>query len=266
VTNESQVSRSLVEPDANLFGYLRVYCEVSSLATIIVGCLVVCGWGFNVEVLKSVFPGLVAMKFNTAIGLAFSGTSLWLLLPNDSQSPRRFVAHILAFTVALIGAATLAEYLFGVDLRIDQLFVTESAGAVATFSPGRMAPTTTTAFVAIGLALLLLDWKSRRGYRPAQVLSLWAALAALIAITGYIYSATALYRILLYTQVALHTAIMLFLLSIAVFFARPKIGIAGDLTGSGLGSVMARRFLPAIFFIPIVLGWIRMQGQKWHEW
>jgi diguanylate cyclase (GGDEF)-like protein/PAS domain S-box-containing protein len=51
------------------------------------------------------------------------------------------------------------------------------------------------------------------------------------------------------------------LLSVAVFFARPRSGIAGDLTGDGSGSVMARRFLPAVFFIPIFLGWIRLHGQ-----
>jgi len=109
LTNELQLYRVLLEPDANLFGYLRVYCEVSSLAAVIVGCLVVCGWGFNVEVVKSVFPGLAAMKVNTGIGLAFSGASLCLLLANESRSPRRFVAHILTSMVALIGAGTLGE-------------------------------------------------------------------------------------------------------------------------------------------------------------
>jgi PAS domain S-box-containing protein len=249
------------DSDVRLFKLLRMYCETSAIVAVGVGCLVLYGWAFHIELLKSVLPGLVAMKANTALGLAFSGTSLWLLLPGDSRTPRNHIARFLAFLVTVIGAATLSEYLFGLNLRIDELLFNESTGTVATYSPGRMAPTTSTAFLAIGLALLLLDWKTRRGHRPAQVLSLWAAFVAMMAITGYIYHATALYRILLYTQVALHTAIALFLLSVAIFFARPQTGIASELTSEASGSVMARRFLPAVFCVPILLGWIRLQGQ-----
>jgi len=247
--------------DTRLFKRLHMYCDASAIAAAGVGCLVLFGWAFHIELLKSVVPGLVTMKANTALGLAFSGTSLWLLLPGESHIRRRQIAHFLALLVTVIGAATLSEYLFGLNLRIDQLLFNEPTGTVATYSPGRMAPTTTTAFLAIGLALLLLDWKTRRGHRPAQVLSLWAAVVAMMAIVGYIYNATGLYRILLYTQVALNTSIALFLLSGAIFFARPRTGIAADLTGEGSGSVMARRFLPAVFSIPILLGWISLEGQ-----
>ena len=239
---------------------LRMYCDASALASVGVGCLVLFGWAFHIEHLKSILPGLVTMKANAALGLAFSGTSLWLLLPGESRTRRGHIARFLALVVVVIGAATLLEYLFGLNLRIDQLLFNEPTGTVATYSPGRMAPTTTTAFLAIGLALLLLGWKTRRGHRPAQVLSLWAAPVAMLAISGYIYHATALYRLLRYTQVAPHTAIALFLLSCAIFFARPRTGIASDLTNEGSGSVMVRRFLPAVFCIPILLGWIRLQG------
>jgi PAS domain S-box-containing protein len=249
------------DDDTRRFKLLHMYCDVSAIAAAAVGCLVLLGWAFHIDHLKSVVPGFVTMKANTALGLAFSGTSLWLLLPGESHTRRRQIAHFLALLVTVIGAATLTEYLFGLNLRIDQLLFNEPTGTVATFSPGRMAPTTATAFLAIGLALLLLDWETRRGHRPAQVLSLWAAGVAMMAIVGYIYNAPGLYRILLYTQAALNTSIALFLLSGAIFFARPRTGIAADLTGEGSGSVMARRFLPAVFCIPILLGWISLEGQ-----
>jgi PAS domain S-box-containing protein len=252
---------SMCDHDTRPFKLLRLYCRASAIAAAGVGCLVLFGWAFHMEHLKSVLPGLVTMKANTALGLALSGTSLWLLLPGEFHAGRRKIAHSLALLLTVIGAATLSEYLFGLDLRIDQLLFHEPTGTVATYSPGRMAPTTTTAFLAIGLALLLLDWKTQRGRRPAQALSLWAGVVSMMAIVGYIYNATSLYRISLYTQVALLTSIIVFLLSIATFFARPRTGIAADLTGEGSGSLMARRFLPAVFCIPILLGWISLQGQ-----
>jgi diguanylate cyclase (GGDEF)-like protein/PAS domain S-box-containing protein len=161
----------------------------------------------------------------------------------------------------LIGSLTLSEYLFRINVGIDQLIFHDLKGSHGTSAPGRMSPMTAMVLLTTGLALLLLNWETRRGRRPSQAVSLCAGLIAMMVLSGYIYHAMALTRILFYTQMALHTSIAFSLLSVAVFFARPRSGIAGDLTGEGSGSVMARRFLPAVFLIPVVLGWIRLQGQ-----
>ena len=251
----------MADPGVRLFTKLRRYCEGAAVAVLVLAGVVLLGWGLDVAVLKSVVPGLVTMKVNTALGLALAAISLWVLLPGPSRTRRGHVARFLALIVVLIGSVTLAEYIFGLNLRIDELFIPDPLGSIGTSSPGRLAPTTATAFVALGVALLLLDWKTRSGRRPAQVLSLWPALIAMMAICGYIYHASAPSRIWLYTLVAINTAFGLLLLSGAIFFARPRDGIAGDLTSAGSGSVMARRFLPAVFLIPIFLGWIVLRGQ-----
>ena len=248
------------ESETPRFEFLRMYCNASAIVAVGTGCVVLSGWVFHVEPLKSVLPGLVTMKVNTALGVAFSGMALWLLLPGGSLTRRTQIGRFLAILIVLLSAVTLSEYLFGWDLRIDQLLLPDS-GSPGTTYLGRMAPTTATAFFAIGLALLLLDWNTRRGHRPAQVLTLWSGMIAMMAIIGYIYHATALYRILLYTQVALHTASALLVLSVAILFARPRAGIARDLTSEGSGGVMARRLLPAVLFIPIFLGWVALKGQ-----
>ena len=247
--------------DAHRFKLLRLYCETSALAAVGMGCLVLLGWEFHIEFLMSVLPSLVTMKANTALGIALSGISLWLLQPGESGTRTRNFARLLALLVVVIGAATLSEYLFGVNLRIDELLFSDPKGSLGTSSPGRLAPTTATAFMAIGWALILLDNKTRRGHRPSQVLSLYAGLIAMMAITSYIYGATVVSRVFLYTKVAVHTAVALLLLGSATFIARPRTGMAGDLTGDGAGSVVARRFLPAVFFVPVVLGWICLQGE-----
>ncbi len=249
------------EPNARLFKSLRLYCQVTAIAVMALGCVVLYGWAFGIEQFKTVFPGLVSMKVNTAAGMLLSGVSLWLLLPGASRTLRGHIARFLGFLVALLGAGTLTEYLFGLNLGIDQLLLKDPGAYHGTSAPGLMAPTSAAAFLCIGSALILLDWKTRRGRRPSYALSLCSGLIAMIAVCGYIYHASALYKLLLFTQMALHTAIAFFVLSAAVFFARPRTGIAGDLTGEGSGSVMARESLPAIFIIPLALGWIRLQGQ-----
>jgi len=248
------------DSDIRLFRRLQLYCQVSALAAMGVGVLVMFGWAFHIGALLTIFPGDVTMKVNTALGLAFAGTSLWLLLPGESRTRRGQIARLLALLVVLIGAATLIEYFSGLNLGIDQLIFGDPLGSNGTSSPGRLAPAT--AFIAIGLALMLLDSKAPRVRWTAQALSLWAGVIAMAAINGYIYHAVVLSRIWLYTQVAVHSAIALLLLSGGIFFARPRGGPAGDLTGAGSGSLMARRLLPAVLLVPISLGWIALQGES----
>jgi len=250
------------DTDAFHFRFLKRYCQASAAAGVLLGCAVLCGWKLHITVLLSVFAGSVNMKPNTALAVLLSGVSLWLLCPDEPGKWKARVGGFLGFLVTLIGAASMAEYLFDLHLGIDQLLFVATNASVATFAPGRMSPMTATALISIGLALVLLSLQNRRSILASQILSLWAGLMALMALCGYVYHATALYRILMYTQVAVHTASILFLLSAALFFVRPRAGIAADLTSTGPGSVMARRLLPAILFVPLFLGWICLRGQS----
>src|SRR5260370_26826961 len=185
------MSKNSMPPSvARRFKFLRIYCQVSAMAVATTGGLVLCGWAFHIEFLKSLYPGGVAIKANSALLLALSGTSLWLLLPDNSRTPVRHFARLLAMLTALLGAATRMEYLFGVNLRIDQLLFVEPAGAPATFFPGGMGPPFSASFMLIGMALLVLGCENKHGRPPLQGLSLWAAPVALGAITNYLYGVT----------------------------------------------------------------------------
>jgi len=250
----------MLDPRWRRLARVRLYCNASCIAAIVVGCLVLCGWISHIELLKSALLGSASIEVNTALGLIFLGTSLWLLLPDPPRRAYRYAGLFLATLAAFIGAITVIEHLFGLNLRIDQLFFSQTVGVLATYS--RTPPITATTFLALGLALLLLDEETRQGRRPSQLLSLWGGFAATMSLGGYINGATATYRIFSYTPVAVYTALLLCMMSAAVFFARPRVGIAGDLTGRFLGSAMARRFLPAVIIVPVLAAWIRMRGQR----
>jgi diguanylate cyclase (GGDEF)-like protein len=204
----------------------------------------------------------MGIEANTALGLIFLGMSLWLLLPDPPRRAYRYWGLFLAALAASIGAITLIGYIFGLDLRIDRLLFSKGIVAVATYHPDRMAPVTAITFLALGLALLLLDEETQSGWRPSQLLSLWGVFAAIMSMSGYINGATATYRIFSFTQVAVYTALVLFMMSAAVFFSRPRVGIANDLTGKFAGSAIARRFLPPVIIVPFLAAWIRIQGQR----
>ena len=55
-----------------------------------------------------------------------------------------------------------------------------------------MAPVTALNFLLLGSALLVLDFESLRGFRPAQGLALLAGLSSLLALVGYAYGVDAI--------------------------------------------------------------------------
>src|SRR3990172_6472389 len=107
---------------------LKSFSRVSSFIVIAIGCLVLLGWILDIVILKSVLPGLVTMKANTAVSFVLAGVSLWLLQPESAGPGSRRIARACAVTVALVGLLTFSEYLLGWDLGIDQLLLNESLG------------------------------------------------------------------------------------------------------------------------------------------
>jgi hypothetical protein len=79
------------------------------------------GWLLHIIILKSVLPGLVSMKVNTAGAFLAAGVSLWLLHTAHPNAPTHGLARALAIIVAMLGGLTLTEDLFGPDFGIDQL-------------------------------------------------------------------------------------------------------------------------------------------------
>ena len=113
-----------------------------------------------------------------------------------------------------------------------------------------------------GLSLLLLDVRVRCDFWPAQLLALMACLASLLALIGYAFGTKALYGFASYIPMALHKALTFIVLSAGLLCARPDRGVMRVLTSDSAGGFMARRLLPAVIFVPVVLGWLRLKGEQ----
>lgn len=79
----------------------------AALLVAALGLIVLAGWALDATLIKSVFPGAVTMKANTALYFLLSGSALFLRLQSPGwQRP----AQGMALAVAAIGLATLGEY------------------------------------------------------------------------------------------------------------------------------------------------------------
>ncbi len=239
----------------------QVLSRAASVVAIAVSCLVLVGWALDIETLKAVFPGMVAMNpGGTALAFLGSGGSLWLLQSPSRTRRQHQIGRMLAVGVTLWAVIRLAGYWYHWDHGPDQWLFSQKLADYEIAN--RMAPNTAVSFLLIGLALLLLDVKFGHLFRPTELLALAVAWIALLAMIGYAYSSVSLIGIQSFIPMALNTATTFAILSVGMLCARPDVGLMASLSSSGSGGVMARRLLPAAILIPSVAGWLRWLAQQ----
>jgi PAS domain S-box-containing protein len=229
----------------------RNLSKKSGITTALIGCVVLLGWILNIPVFKSVLPELVTMKVNTALGFLFGGTSLclWHQYLQRKQLYLRLLSQILAVIVVLIGLLTLIQYSFNINLGIDQLVFKESENAIATSSPGRMAPNTALCFFCLGSGLILLRY---RLISIAQTLACGSFLIALVGFVGYVFRISSFYHLAPFTGMAVHTSMTFLFIGLGVALACPENGWMQEVMSPYLGGITARNLLPLVIGIPIL--------------
>ena len=233
----------------------------AALAVLAIGVLVVLGWVFDLAVLKQILPGYVSMKFNTAVGLVFLGGSLGLLSCPAPAGRSRGWARCFALGALLLGVASLMESVLQVNLGIDQLFFQEPPRQVGTLSPGRMAPATAVSFLLAGAALLLAA--THRRAKLSHGVALVLILVGWVSLLTYVHGAPNLLGFGHYAQLAPHTAVAIILLGAGLLGLPPREGFMQLLTSAHLGGWLLRRLLPFAVLFPLVLGWLRVNGERY---
>jgi PAS domain S-box-containing protein len=185
--------------------------QVALLLGLIVAALgvsVFIGWGLDVAMLKSIFPGLVTMKANTAAGMLLCGSALALLSRERAGKPIRLTTMVIAVVVIALGTLTLCEYLSSWELGIDQLFFHDVADPTGASQPGRMSPATAFCFLLTGGSLLVATGQpAMRLRRPIlAALGLSVMVVSGFALVGYSMDAFFGLRWWNYTGMAVHTA------------------------------------------------------------
>lgn len=194
------------------------------------------------------------MMPNTALALLLLGSAGALRGRPDAGVARRVLSVLAALVVLAIGAGTLAEYMLGVDLWLDQILFPAQGGPY----PGRPSPPTALALSLLAMALLLFDFRAEARARPSEWLALSAGLTALAALTGFMLGVGPLYRLTdaPVIGVAVPTALSLLCLSAGLLLERPVWGIMRVATSPGPGGVLLRRLVLPALLAPVLLGFI----------
>lgn len=234
---------------------------VCGVAVGVVGALALLGWVLEAEPLTAIVPGFQTMKPLTAVGLSLLGTSL--ALQGSARRSTRLAATTAASVAAAIGAVVVVEYVTSTSLGIDTVLFERAVRAEGGTLPGRMAPITAGCMAVTGVSLAVVG----RWHRAAHVGGLVVALAAMVALMGYLYGVTSVRHVGAYATIALHTAISFVVLGIGLAWATPEEGLVRLSKRGGAPAVLIRRALPVVVVLPVVLGWLGLQGELtgWYD-
>ena len=236
----------------------RAACAAMGAYAIVGGAVTLLGWVVDEPRLRAWDGSSLTMKANPALCAMLAGAAVMgLALTARAAGWVRAIGAV----VCAIGGLTLFEHLSGINLGIDTLLFDEPEGALATAAPGRMGPPAATSFTILGTCLLL-SARGGRGRRIASVLALIPIAIALLGTIGHLYGASQLYAVARVTGIALQTTTIIFALGIGLVLAIPEHGLVAALRRDDAGGEMFRLLLKPIVLGSVVLGALRLAGER----
>ena len=220
---------------------------VAAIVSSLLGLVVLIAWHIRATALIQVIPNTPPVRYNTALALLLSGGALYCLW----RGYRRYAVG-LGSLVLMIGGLTLAQYVWQVDLGIDQILMEDYITGHLTEThnallyplsghiqqlfirldhplPGRLSPNLALGFSWLGLAFVSLGLirTHRISYAALRRWERWAiAIAAtsavgvmaigLFTLLGYTARLGSAYSWRFLTGIALPTAIVLPLLGLSI--------------------------------------------------
>lgn len=185
--------------------------KTTAVFTFFVGGMALVGWFFDIPAFRTVLPSMIPMKFNTTLCFFLLGISLFF----HTNDKFKIATNIAFALVSLIGMLTFSQYIHGIDLKIDEFFWKDVENAIATSSPGRMSPTTAFCFTMIGSSLLLI--RNNKWHLYVQIALFLAFLGAFVGLFNYIFGYGFYSPNLIFTRIALITALTVIILTVGIF-------------------------------------------------
>ena len=238
---------------------------VAGVFPVLVGVLVLVGWWRGNDALRTIVPGLIPTIPNTAVTFIIGGAALVCAVRGEHAPRFAMATRVFATLLATLGALFFVERVADVSFGIDLLLFGDAVKAMEWRPPGRPAINSALVMLLDGVALLLVDVRTREGRRPAEGLSALGTIISSIAVVAYMYGARGLYSFGPRTGMALLTAVTLGVLSVGILFARPTEGAASLIASADTSGAMVRRLIPPALIVPIGLGalWLLVREAGW---
>lgn len=246
--------------DLKLISSFKSASLIMSIIIPLIGVMVVLGWIFDISLFKSLFPNYIPMKPNSALCFILIGISLLLQHSPKADTRILMLGKILGIIISLFGIISLIEFILGINFHLTSFLLTDDTAALPL--QARPAQLAALNFILIGLALLFFD--VRHVIPIGQFLAFVIGLIGLLILTGYIFSFHPEIFIQTYSHSSIYTGFCFVLTSLSLLFSRPAKGIMSVFISETNGGSVARRLIPLVILVPILLGYFRLLGQYYN--
>ena len=231
-------------------------------AVLLLAVMALVGWVAGNDLLKGIDANLIPMRIVTAVCFILSALAMVTLLANTTPRRKALVTGVAGAIIGVAGLLTLAVY--AIELRTGQECMVGHWPILRWFldqDVSRMALITTILFTLFGGVLVLLGIGGRRSASAAHTLLLPTAMLTYLIMVGYVLGIRAFYT-WAGLGVALNSGVAFVALCLAAFCVRPDSWLMAVFTSSSAGGAMARRLLPALLLLPLIIGFLRITGER----
>ncbi len=195
----------------------KVISFLAAAVVMIISVIVIIGWFTHNTLLKSIIPGTNGMKLNVALGFVFSSAVLIMYYFRVTNITWYRLSVLLSCIVFFIGLLTFAEYFFGCNFGIDELFIKDDTARVSTYYAGRMSPLSALNLLLIGIGLLLMNNEKTATYQFFYLSGI--AFISLLMLISFNFIAD----IPTFINLSIYDAAGFIILSTAIYFAQPML-------------------------------------------
>lgn len=230
---------------------MQLISLMSGIATCLIGVASLLAW-------VSGLSALVAFKSIPSFPFIIAGLALCALQARAFKSPVRVVGLVFAASLLFISAHDFVDLM----MASSQESLESMSGGFSYSLLGSLAANDALSLLLISSALICADLPSKQ-IRLADVLTVIAAFLSMMTLLGVIFGIPGFCIFISCLRISLLEGLTIAVLSLGVLFVRPERGFASIMTRDTAGGVLARRLLPAAVLLPLILGWLRMEGERY---
>jgi signal transduction histidine kinase len=239
----------------------QVAIWISVSLTLFLSLLDLAGWIFHIALFKSLIPQLGSMNLMTAFCFILTASALVIILLNSPVIIMKFLPIVLAIVICCINLVSVYASLYSFETGHES-----SLNAVSSFSfflspDKRMTLLTSCNFLLAGFMLLLLLSKEDKLSGIAHFLIIPVFFISYYTIVKYILDVNSVIG-QSNISIPLNTDIAFVSICTAVFLMRPQTWLLKTFTSRNTGGIFARKLIPALIILPLVIGWLHKEGDR----
>lgn len=243
-----------------MYEKLKFLSGIFATISILLGMLVIMGWVYDFYFPQKIESGYFLLKINTAVSFIILGIAILIL--NEKETPSfsaKVIISIICFLVLASGILTLCQYTFKWNLSLDPLLLKDPVR-------DKTDSIQMSAIISLNLSLSSIAIFIRAfcpaNYRAIQTIIFFVFISSLLAFGAKLYVTRYYYGLSYYIKMPMLTSLSFICIALGLLCAQKQKGIMSFFTSKTIGGTVARRLIPMVIILPLVLGWLRIKGEE----